>query len=345
MGNIKQWNGCDAMTVVGRRDFLGTMALTLLGAGPMRAQSPNDAREEFTAPSTEPSHDKTVVQQWRVGMAIAAEGAGPTDWPDQQTRVVAKDTSPGVSIGYKPIEGLAKDIMARQMVIRIPAIRAGEQAKAVVTFEIKRFLPAAPKDTARFALPNLKTLERKVSQHLLPSPLIESNSSRIKKFAQEIGSDKKNAWDKVEAIYDWVREKIKFVDNRADEPKGTAQTLEDGVGDCDEMSSLFIAICRAAKVPARMVRVPNHVFPEFYLSDEEDKGTWFPCQASGTRAFGSMFDPRPILQKGDNLVIVDPKTKQKVHERFVRETLLGVPMAGTSGGTMKPKTIYELVKD
>ena len=46
--------------------------------------------------------------------------------------------------------------------------------------------------------------------------------------------------------YDWVREKIKFEDNQGKTVKTTLATLSDGVGDCDEMSSLFIALCRAA---------------------------------------------------------------------------------------------------
>ena len=48
------------------------------------------------------------------------------------------------------------------------------------------------------------------------------------------------------------------------------------------------------------VWVPGHCYPEFYLEDAEGRGHWIPCQAAGTRAFGSMPEHRPILQKGDN---------------------------------------------
>ena len=106
----------------------------------------------------------------------------------------------------------------------------------------------------------------------------------------------------MEAIYDWVRTNIQFVDNQGLEPVDTLTTLEREHGDCDEMSCLFIALCRAAGIPARLVQVPGHVYAEFHLLDAEGNGHWFPCQLAGTRAFGQMPEHRPVLQKGDNLV-------------------------------------------
>ena len=81
--------------------------------------------------------------------------------------------------------------------------------------------------------------------------------------------------------------------------------LDDGVGDCEELSSLFIAICRAAGVPARAVWIPGHTYPEFYLVDEQGEGHWYPCQIAGAgHDFGRMPESKPILQKGDRFRIV-----------------------------------------
>ena len=116
-------------------------------------------------------------------------------------------------------------------------------------------------------------------------------------MAKEIGADKEKAWDRVEAIYDWVREKVKYKNGPL---KGALAALKDGTGDCEELSSLFIAICRAADIPARTVWVPGHCYPEFYLVDDKGAGHWFPCQSAGSREFGGITEIRPILQKGDN---------------------------------------------
>ncbi len=58
------------------------------------------------------------------------------------------------------------------------------------------------------------------------------------------------------------------------------QTLRDASGDCEAMTSLFVALCRANKIPARVVWVTDHSYPEFYLVDEKQQGRWLPCQIS-----------------------------------------------------------------
>ena len=111
--------------------------------------------------------------------------------------------------------------------------------------------------------------------------------------------DKPEAWEHVEAIYDWVREHVKY-DKDEGQLKGRLAALHDKTGECEDMSSLFIAICRAAGIPARTVWVPGHCYAEFYLVDEKGQGHWFPCQLAGSRAFGCIPETKPILQKGDN---------------------------------------------
>ena len=93
--------------------------------------------------------------------------------------------------------------------------------------------------------------------------------------------------------------------------------LDSGKGDCEELSSLFIAICRARDIPARAVWIPGHTYPEFYLLDENGNGQWFPCQAAGSRQFGEMNERRPVLQKGDRFKV----SGQKELQRYAQPTL------------------------
>ena len=113
--------------------------------------------------------------------------------------------------------------------------------------------------------------------------------------------------------------------------KGALAALRDGTGDCEEYTSLFVAICRAADIPARSVWVPGHCYPEFYLLDENGDGHWFPCQSSGARQFGGIDETRPILQKGDNFR--PPRNGGKEHERYLAESLTG----GQTRGGAKPQ--------
>ena len=132
--------------------------------------------------------------------------------------------------------------------------------------------------------------------YLGPSPYIESENSKIVKLAKDV-TEGKQGWDKVEAIYDTVRDKLTFKEG---DIKGALKGLTDGTGDCEEYSALFVAMCRAVDIPARTVMEPSHVYSEFYLVDDKGKGYWFPCQSAGAKAFGGIPETRPILQKGDN---------------------------------------------
>jgi hypothetical protein len=156
---------------------------------------------------------------------------------------------------------------------------------------------------------------------LTPSPQIESEHREIQSLAGQLAAGKSGGWESVEAIYDWVRENVQY---REGELKGALAALHDRQGDCEELTSLFIALCRASDIPARTVWVPGHCYPEFYLADTQGRGLWIPCQAAGDRQFGRMDERRPILQKGDNFRI--PEERQAV--RYAQPVLQSTPRAG-----------------
>ena len=265
---------------------------------------------------------KEVVVRMQSGVIVKAVGgacrgivgytAVPIDWPEQTVRIVTEDISSAAKVSYKIIDGTAK-----QMIVRIPNLPSGDEAKALVTFEVTRREILPPEETDGYVLPDVAKLDRKLRLFLGTSPKIESRHRKIRELAKDIPAGKEKAWDKVEAIYDWVREHVEYKNGPL---KGALAALNDGTGDCEELTSLFIAICRAAKIPARTVWVEGHCYPEFYLEDAEGKGHWFPCQAAGSRSFGGINDLRPILQKGDNM---RPAYKTKKRQRYLSHHLTG----------------------
>jgi hypothetical protein len=280
------------------------------------------------------------VQRMQVGIIVTAVGGPcrnivgyasvPGDWPEQQAKIVEEDVSAGVRVNYRLVDGMAK-----AMEVRILSLPAGEEAKAIVTFEVRRSAILPPDDTDVYRLPDLKKLDRKVRVFLAPSPKIESRDRRIRSLAKKIGADEQKAWQKVEAIYDWVRENIEYKNGSL---KGALAALRDGTGDCEELTSLFIALCRASDIPARTVWVPGHCYPEFYLVDEKGNGHWFPCQAAGTRAFGQIPELRPVLQKGDS---IRPPSDRRAPKRYLDFDLRGTRI----GGQPRPKFIRRMVAE
>lgn len=276
------------------------------------------------------------TQLWRAGVVIRAASGPcrgivgymplPIDWPEQQVRVVEEDITPNARVSYDILEGTVK-----VMVVRVPHLAPGQEARAVLTLEIDRNELLPPEETDKYVLPNPRRLEPDIRKYLGPSPLIESRHPKIRSLAKEIGDDEEGAWQKVEAIYDWVRDKVEYKNGPI---KGALAALEDETGDCEELTSLFIAICRAADIPARTVWVPGHCYPEFYLEDQEGEGHWFPCQAAGSPAFGGIPEFRPILQKGDNF---RPPHDRRDRKRYLSEHLTG------AGGRPQVEFIRELV--
>ena len=235
----------------------------------------------------------------------------PANWPEQIVTVVSEEKSRYVRrVAYKSLGG-----GARQMRVTIPDLPAGAEARATITLKLRRHALLAPREPGAFVL--TKRIPSRLRSYLLPSPFIESTNAKIKALAKELVAGKQGAWEQVEAIYDGTRAKVKYENGPL---KGALQALKDGSGDCEELTSLFIALCRANKIPARTVWVPGHCYPEFYLSDKDGKGHWIPCQAAGTRVFGSMAEDRPILQKGDNFRVPE---KSRERQRYVAEFLTG----------------------
>jgi transglutaminase-like putative cysteine protease len=238
----------------------------------------------------------------RIGVTVKASSpvfravatlAVPAEWPEQQVRIVNEDVSSAVrNLTYREITGGGG---LKQMVVEIPQLAAGEEARALVTFEVTRSPLAAPADTAGYRVP--AKLPRELLINVGPSPYIESRHPKIVAAAKEAVGDVATDWEKVEAIYDWAREHVVYKNG---DLRGAARALYDKEAFTDDLTSVFIALCRANKIPARTVFVKGHCWAEFYLEDEAGKGHWFPCQPAGVRSFGGSNDLRPILQKGDN---------------------------------------------
>jgi transglutaminase-like putative cysteine protease len=314
---------------------------SLLGA--LLITAPAAAQFTDEKPTEGIGFGESSVRTYRIGVRIHASGGSikairatlpiPIDWPEQTVRMIDEDISRNV----RRVSERKLGATVSQMTVEIPRLSAGEKAHAFRTYEVTRRAILAPDDTTQFKIPAKSGRELKI--YLGTSPYIETLHPRIRKLGREVfDQDGDQAdWEKVEAIYDHVREIVSYKFDK--KIKGAYQALRDGVGDCEELSALFIALCRVNKIPARLVWVPDHCYAEFYLEDAEGQGHWFPCELAGTRNFGQMPQPRPILQKGDNFKVPEKKERQL----YVSEHLRGLP-ASPGGGKPKVSWVRELLE-
>lgn len=296
------------------------IALAALFGCAVSAHAQFDEKPKTAAGGSQLSDARTVRVQ--IGVIVKSTGGAlggvlgttpiPIEWPEQKVRIIDEQTTRNVKkVKYKNISPTVK-----QMEVTIPRVVPGGEARALVTFEVDRSALTAPEVTDGYMIP--AKVNRPLKPYLQASPYIETRNGKIRKLAKELmaqAEEKETDWEKVEFFYDWVRENVEYQKGPL---KGAAKALKEGVGDCEELSSLFIAICRLNKIPARTVWIPGHCYPEFYLVDGEDNGHWFPCQAAGARAFGSMPEYRIILQKGDNFKVPEMKQRQRYVTEFLK---------------------------
>jgi hypothetical protein len=268
-----------------------------------------------------PKLGEAQVQRWQFGLVVQA-AAGPArdmigyvpmpgEWPEQQLSVVAEEFSPGVRTAYETVAGV------KVMVVTIAQLAPGNEAKALVTYEVRRHALLPPEKTDIYVLPDPKKLPKEVRPYLLASPMIEVKNAKVKAALKEVKGDQPNAWKQVEAIYDYARGRV---ESQKGPVKGAVAALRDGTGGVEDLTSLFIAMCRTSDIPARTVWVPGHCYPEFYLEDDEGKGHWFPCEMTTARIFGGIQDHRPVIEKGDNF---RPPYARRERQRFLSEYFTG----------------------
>lgn len=276
---------------------------------------PSANRASEATPSDGPyigvTYSDPVKQKWRVGVVLVT-GSNPVkdvftyipiprEWPEQSVAVFEEDIP--VEFAVQKIDEL--DGLDR-LILRGRLIPPKKKIVALQTFMVTTARVNAPPDTTIFTIPDSK--EKLAKKFTASGADISYRNNALRKQAEELIEAEGTAWQKVERIFDWVRENI---DQGGGDPYGTITTFAKKSGHPEDVVGLFIAMCRANKIPARMVFVDGTQYAEFMLADPAGKLHWFPCDIVGIRAFGKIVEPKVILQKGDNIRVPGVKRKKK----------------------------------
>ena len=162
-----------------------------------------------------------------------------------------------------------------------------------------------------------KAPHKELRLYLGDSPGIQTRDKPVKDLAAKLGGQLAHSWDKAQAFHKWVWENITA---RIGPYTNVLTALKDRVGDCEERAAVFVALCRASAIPARLVWLPNHNWAEFYLVDEAGKGHWIPAHTSCYSWFGWTGAHELVLQKGDNIRIPELGKSQRLLEDWMRRS-------------------------
>jgi transglutaminase-like putative cysteine protease len=251
-----------------------------------------------------------TVRAWRLNAGTGGT-SGFSGWVDEQGRLVVADQLLGLTLERRPYEvayenwrveaaGRGGRVTADRDIYETTAVSASKRLRRnlqelrvtlsgvdLAGFELKGYRQRLAGDTltiTREAPSALKAAYRvpagarssMMSVFLDPEPLLESRSPEIVALSQRLRGDESDPRVVAERINRWVYDSLR-TEITIGVPNAL-QVLRARAGDCNEHTQLYLALARAAGIPARgaagLARVGAkfyyHAWPEVFL------GRWVP---------------------------------------------------------------------
>lgn len=255
---------------------------------------------------------------------VIATGPIPMDWPEQKVRLLSEKISPQAHVTETILKGQAALIK-----LQTAQIPKGGAAFVERLYEITRYRTKFSLPGEELKLPRAVPIELK-EQVAGVAPGVETKSPQMIELAESLRKTNEDAgpWETIKGFWSWTRDNVKFQNG---DFRGALFAIENRCGDCEEMSALFVGLCRLSGISARTVWVESHDYPEFFLVDKQGKGHWIPAQVVGPPWFGEITEYRPIFQKGDRFY----DALQKTYVRYVPHTVR------VADGQAAPKLIVD----
>ena len=140
-----------------------------------------------------------------------------------------------------------------------------------------------------------------------PEQLVQSDAPEIVAEARSIVKGAQGIHDMVFSIYSFVTSHVHYTSET--EERGALWALVNGTGDCSEYSYLFVALCRAVGIPARVnvgfgfqgsqgSMVEGHMWAEYYLQGYG----WVPVDPTWN-VFDAIDEKHFATMKGESMDI------------------------------------------
>ncbi|QHI97781.1 transglutaminase family protein [Xylophilus rhododendri] len=136
------------------------------------------------------------------------------------------------------------------------------------------------------------TLPDDVLHHLLPSRYCPSD--RMEDHAWKIVGDASPGYGQVEAVTRWIHENVEYRYGTSDASTDACDTLAKRQGVCRDFAHVGVSLCRALKIPARMV------VGYLWKLDPMDLHAWFEAFLGGR---WYTFDATQAAPRGGRIVL------------------------------------------
>ncbi len=267
-----------------------------------------DGKWIWTAPPTS-QRGYLEHRPYRARVGIELVGTG------YARRIMATTTAP-IQCDEQKIESVKVDAQgcqaklraltdgAAQLILSAPEIHAGQTIAAEAEFALT--ISKQYHGYRQDMFPSQQKVPRDIQRsYLKDSPGIQTSAKEVQALAAELTAEGAgHPWDKAVRFHEWVPRNITA---RIGPYTSVKAALQNRVGDCEERSAVFVALCRAAGIPARLVWVPNHNWAEIYLHDHSGQGHWLPVHTSCYSWFGWVGAHELVLQKGDRIRVPEQR--------------------------------------
>jgi len=266
------------MRQITRRESLGLMSGSLLCAasGAPGAEPPGDGLVRYVHDETyEVTHEAQVTIGDLRPKAIEIWLPVPVDHPEQTVsdlQIVPRLPVRSDATGLVSVAGFYKTA-------RLP--EPGQQLTITMTYRLTSRAIEVDQQRLQRASFGPYRKNRDYRTHTRAEQKIEVADSAISRQARKLQTRTQNPLEFARSAYDWVVEQTEY--QLIDGIGGARYCLDEGHGECGDYSALFVALCRAAGIPARPVvgfwaGKTNgwHVWAEFMLPT----GDWLPVDPS-----------------------------------------------------------------
>ncbi len=160
------------------------------------------------------------------------------------------------------------------------------------------------KERRTLQIPETYTIPDNIKIYLKPTKNIQSTDPKIIALAKQLTKDSKTDFERIAKLATWVHENIEYKLSLGTQTKDALWTLENKIGTCDEYSTLFIALARAAGYPARYISGyaygkdgwEKHAFADVYI------GRWIPVDPTWNEVGNLDATHIQFTTKEDNIV-------------------------------------------
>jgi hypothetical protein len=135
--------------------------------------------------------------------------------------------------------------------------------------------------------------------------LSDCDHPSIQAKAKEISAGKATVLEKLESLFLFVRDEVRFgFPPRWDEVKAS-ETIQYGLGYCNTKATLFLALCKAINIPARIhtglidIEVMRGILPSFIFPFLPSSGShsWLEIQIAGDwKPVDSYINDKPLYE-------------------------------------------------